>query len=240
MSNKPSAIEPAFDEWFCNNRQLLVEQNLKPAAKILEDIDLLEKVLIKWIDHQVIAESSDFNFNSSQPSLNLHSNLALDSIKKSSFPYDKQLLCWSYKHWFYRLEVLYLNNKTRLDQIKCKIITVDDVDLAYELYFRLASNEDTFDKLSIKYSLGAERYSGGSLPPQPLSSFPKSLRSELISMSAGDLLKPFKRGSSFIIFQMEEWRPSSFDEQAKLQLLQWEYEKWRSSILSGLILLITN
>ena len=72
------------------------------------------------------------------------------------------------------------------------------------------SQEDTFENLVIRYSVGQEKFQGGLFPRQPLDSFPKGLHLAS-TMDPGSLLKPFKYGKGFAVLELMEWYHAPLD-----------------------------
>ena len=168
------------------------------------------------------------------------SQLSLHAIKillESSSPEESSnhdIIVWSRYHWGHKIEALYLQNKNKLDQLTCRLLTVSSAELANELYFRLLSAEDTFENLVLNFSVGPEKYQGGLFPRQSLDSFPSSLHPQLRSMKPGSLLKPFKYGKGFAILELKEWYHSTLDASSEDQLLKWEYQSWSRNVLPHL------
>ena len=126
---------------------------------------------------------------------------------------------------------MYLQNKIKLDKIDCRLLSVSDKNLSYELYHRLKANEEGFDSILLKYSIGAEKFRGGRFENQSLSSFPKSLQSQLSSMEEGGILKPFAYNNGYSILVLDRRTPAEFDETTRENLLALEFERWSEAML---------
>lgn len=237
MKSSLVPLDPDPHEWLHEGRIHFLQDSLSRTAPLLKDIGLLDQVLNAWLIRELLSGSDDFSLEDSTL-LDVSTESLSSSLINSNLCDKKQLirlLQWARKKWGHRLETLYLNNQAKLDLVSCKLITVSNSNLAFELYCRLKGGEDTFDNISIKYGSGPERFKGGLFPLQPLDSFPRSLQFTLRHMKPGEYIKPFKYRDSFAIFQLNEWRPSTFDSHAQNQLLLWELETWQLAIMPSLM-----
>jgi len=236
MNSILAPLDPDPYEWLHEGRIHFLQNALSCTAPLLEDIGLLDNVLKAWLIRELLIDTDDF-FADDHSFQDILPESLSSSFINSNLCDKKQLsrlLEWARQKWGHRLETLYLNNQAKLDLVSCKLITVSNSNLAFELYCRLKGGEDTFDNISIKYGSGPERFKGGLFPLQPLDSFPRSMQSTLRHMKPGDYIKPFKYRGSFAIFQLNEWRPSTYDSHAQNQLLLWELESWQLAIMPSL------
>ena len=226
-------MQPDSQDWLTAQRIDFLTSKVDPISSLLQNSGLLDKVLFSWIDSEVISEvcanKSSFLYDHDKSSIDKQDDLSSDCDTTNS-----KIISWSKYHWGNKIETLYLQNKNRLDQLSCRLITVESSDFAYELYFRLLSEEDTFDNLVINYSIGKEKYQGGLFPRQSLDAFPKGLIPQLRSMKPGSLLKPFKYAKGFAILELKEWYHSTLDVSSEQQLLKWEYQSWKNYMVSEL------
>ena len=211
MSNSEKSslfIDPDPNSWLDEDRIRFLNYTLSPLFPFLKSTNLSDQVLIAWIGQEIEREADQYEFI-----------------------YDKSLLNWSYAQWGHRLEAMYLQNKTKLDKIDCRLLSVSDKNLSYELYHRLKANEESFDNLSLKHSIGPERFRGGRFENQSLSSFPKSLQPQLFSMEEGGILKPFAYNNGYSILLLDRRTPAEFDETTRENLLTLEFERWSEAML---------
>ena len=236
MQNSLVPLDPDPTEWLSEDRIHFLQNSVSPAAKLLEDISLLDEVLIGWLISEVISDAADFTLDGPFCENISFNSFSLASIKQQYCENDElaKILLWSKSRWNHRLEVLYLNKQAKLDLVSCRLISLEDESLAFELYCRLKSGEDSFANLSMKYGSGKERFNGGLFPLQPLESFPKAMQSILRQLKPGDFIKPFKFRGKYSICQLAEWRPSSYDTHSQKQLLLWEFETWLLAMLPSL------
>ena len=184
MNSTLAPLDPDPHEWLHEGRIHFLQNSLSCTAPLLNDIGLLDKVLSAWLIRELLIDFDNFSAEDS-----LSKDISLESLTSSFIDSNlcdkKQLSClleWARKKWGHRLETLYLNNQVKLDLVSCKLITVSNSNLAFELYCRLKGGEDSFDNISIKYGSGPERFKGGLFPLQPLDSFPRSMQSTLRHM----------------------------------------------------------
>ena len=234
MSNlsSQSFITPTPAEWVTSSLYDEIFSVLSHLQFLPNNSPLIPSLLSHWIEHQVLQvclPSSD-DFRSF-----LHSSgidpLECDYIPSSDST-NYKILEWSFYQWGHRLETLYLSRKDLLDTFTARLLSVDDQNLAYELYLRLKENEVDFSTLSIQYGTGPEKYRGGLLKAQSVSSLPSHLKNLVQSMHKGSFLKPFPYAKGYAVLQLEELNPALFDFQTKVKLLNLEFADWQSSIIS--------
>ena len=63
------------------------------------------------------------------------------------------------------VENLYLEHKSRFDQVMYSMIRCSQREKAQELYIRLRDDEDSFSQLASKYSEGSEQQVNGLIGP---------------------------------------------------------------------------
>lgn len=201
-------IDPNPSEWLDDNRIRFLNFTLAPLFSLLKSSKLSDQVLLAWLRNEVEKE------------VNPHESI-----------YDECLLNWSHKHWGRKLEALYLKNKSKLEKVNCRILTVPDKNLSYEIYHRLKANEESFNNLSLKYAIGPERFRGGRFENQPLSNFPKALQSQLRLMEEGSVLKPFAYNDGYAILVLDRRTSVEFDQTTRELLLKLEFDHWTKAML---------
>ena len=214
MTSTPAVfIDPIPSDWLNMDRIRYLRDSILPLYPLLQESNLLDKVLFAWLRHEILDEIS------------LCQNADLDQ--------ESLLLQWCRQHWGHRLESLYLANKSNLDLVSYRILTVQTSHLAHELYHRLKANEATFDHLCIAYSVGDEKFKGGRFTDIPLSSFPASLQAAFTSMQVGDLHKPLKNGDHFVVLELLKYRPVSFNAQSERNLLLLQLKDWQQGMIEA-------
>ena len=206
--NSSLFIDPDPITWLNSDRIRFLNYSLSPLFLFLKSTNLINQVLLAWIGKEIEKEAKQY-----------------ESI------YDKPLLNWSHAQWGHNLETMYLQNKTKFDKINCRLLSVSDKNLSYELYHRLKANEESFDSLSLKYSIGPERFRGGRFENQSLSTFPESLQSQLFSMEVGGVLKPFAYNNGYSILVLDRRTPAEFDRTTRENLLALQFELWSEAML---------
>ena len=203
-------IDPAPEEWFTQERRFRLKAAIGTALPLLIRSDVLVRVIDAWIRIELGETESDMD---------------------SSF-------IWARSQWGHRLDSLFLQKKDQLDQASCKLIRVRQPGLALELYHRVVANEASFEELSQQYGVGKERFNGGLINQQPLSSFPAYLSQLLRKLQPGEVSKPFRMGSLHGFVQLEAFVPAIHGEASEALLLKQELQHWikaMSEHLAGLL-----
>jgi parvulin-like peptidyl-prolyl isomerase len=203
-------LDPAPEEWLSTSRICKLRSELGDAVSLLSEAGVLRSVLIYWIRRE-LGETED------NPSASIS---------------------WARSHWEHRLDSLFLQRKDYLDQASCSILRVKEQGLALELYHRLLAQEASFEELSMKFSVGPERFHGGLLKQQSLSNLPGNFGRFLRKLEPGELTKPLKLGEQFVIIQLKSFAPAVYGEASKLQLLELELKFWLDGMTAHLEALV--
>lgn len=206
-------LEPHPTEWLNHDRIKYLYDCILPLKPLLLESDLLDKLLLAWLNHEILYE--------------------INSGKDSELKDETLLLKWCRKQWGHCLESLYLASKNKLDLVSYRIITVNTSSFAHELYYRLKGNEASFDELCILYSVGNEKYYGGKFLDVPLSNFPIVMQSTFSSMKEGDLHKPVKNGKTYAVVQLLKYAPASLDQQSERRLLLLQLNDWQQMMIAA-------
>lgn len=206
-------IDPIPSDWLNSNRMRYLHDSILPLYPLLEWSNLLDRLLFAWFKKEILDE------------VNPSQSLEVDE--------ESLLLQWCRQQWGHRLETLYLANKSKLDVVSYRILTVKTSHLAHELYHRLKANEATFDNLCITYSVGNEKFKGGKFTDISLSTFPASMQTAFTSMKVGDLHKPLKNGDYFVVLELLEYKSASFNDQSERNLLLLQLNDWQQGMIEA-------
>ena len=116
---------------------------------------------------------------------------------------------WLWSNWCKRefenqIPDYFLKKKELIDSVTYSLITLNDKDLADELYIRIKEEEEPFWLVSKKYSQGPERNYDGRIGPVPLSKLNPYLRNLLVISNDGQIWPPRKIEDFWIIVKLEK------------------------------------
>ena len=123
-------------------------------------------------------------------------------------------------------ETEFINSKTLLDQYTYSLITVNESDLAYELYLQIDSEEAEFSSLAKKYSSEVNTNKSGLIGPQGLGNVHPVLKEKLLTAKKGELLNPFKIDNWWAIVRLEEKVEAKLDDFARQRITLSLFDKW--------------
>ena len=112
----------------------------------------------------------------------------------------------------------YLSNKENMDNVKYSMLRVEEYGLAMELYLKIKDDNEDFNKLVRKYSIGIEKKTGGVIGPLPLERVNNFMRPKLCKNNLNNLNKPFKYNNEWVIFRLEEYKESKLDQKTIMKL----------------------
>ena len=130
------------------------------------------------------------------------------------------------QRWGRKLYSYFLERKRDLDQVICSLMYLRDMDLAQELYFRLAEGEESFAELARQYSEGKEAQTGGRVGPIELGKLPSELVRMFYGGQPGQLWFPTAIGGWVIIARLEASLPARLDATMRQYLLNELLEAW--------------
>ena len=123
-------------------------------------------------------------------------------------------------------ETEFINSKIILDQYTYSLITVEDSDLAYELYLQIESEEAEFTTLARKYSSEGNTNKMGIFGPQSIGNVHPVLKEKLLNAKKGDLLNPFQVDKWWVILRLEEKIEAKLDDFVRSKITLSLFDKW--------------
>lgn len=176
------------------------------------------------------SDTSTFVQNWSETRDDLFLTLLPKSKIKMYATCENLMLKWASNEWGHRLESLYLERKSSLDQISCSLIRVVDPLLASEIYHRLRSDNVPFDQLSWQFGEGPERKNSGLFPLMRVSQLPDGFMPLIRKLNEGDVLKPHRIGKWNVIIQLHKYVQSQFNVETQELILKTELDAWSSAV----------
>ncbi len=125
-----------------------------------------------------------------------------------------------------KAEAHFLKRKDQLDQYIYSLIRVKNSDLAYELYLQIEEQDKTLSELASKHSEGPEKDTNGKIGPSSITIVHPLLREQLKTSNKGELIKPFKIESWWVIARLEDKMEVSFDENMKAKMSLELFDLW--------------
>ena len=194
--------------------KISIEQNLYETEiknfylknKILNKNDLLNILKIKGISEE-----------------ELHYQITLP-LKISKF---------GAQHFQEELKSYFLERKDLLDEYTFNILRVKNKDIAYELYFRVDSDESDFTNLSESFSFYSELYPKGLFGPKNLQGMNPIIINRLINTSPGELIQPFQIDEWWIILKLLKREKAKLDKTTTKMLLQEIFNKFVNKLVNN-------
>ena len=140
---------------------------------------------------------------------------------------------FSAQHFQEELKSYFLERKDFLDEYTFNIIRVKNKDIAYELYFRLDSDESDFTSLSESFSYYSELYPKGLFGPKNLQGMNPIIINRLIIASPGELIQPFQIDEWWIIIKLLKREKAKLDKTTTKMLLQEIFNKFVNKLVNN-------
>ena len=131
------------------------------------------------------------------------------------------------------LKSYFLERKDFLDEYTFNIIRVKNKEIAYELYFRLDSEESDFTYLSERFSYYSELYPKGLFGPKNLQGINPIIKDKLIITSPGELIQPFQVDEWWIILKLIKKKKAKLDKITTNMLLQEIFNKFINNLVNN-------
>jgi len=131
------------------------------------------------------------------------------------------------------IESYFLKRKDFLDEYTFNILRLKNKDLAYELYFRIDSEESDFLKLSETYSYYSELYPKGLFGPKNLQGINPLIVNKLIFASPDELIQPFQVDEWWIILKLINKKKSKLDKPTRDMLLKEIFNKFVNNMVKN-------
>lgn len=128
--------------------------------------------------------------------------------------------------WETLVESYFCQRKTQIDQVIFWMIRVKDLDIAEEIYFRLAAAEDTFFELAPRYSTGMEAKTRGISGPVELGKLDPVLANALITLQPDEVLPPIQVSGWWVVLQLETIISATLDEDLRQRLIEELFNQW--------------
>lgn len=125
----------------------------------------------------------------------------------------------------HKLQEYFIERKLFLDRVVLSRITVQEQELAEELYSQIVEGA-RFEQLAQEYSLAEDRIVNGMMGPVSRGTLPDHLRTVIDSASTGDVLAPLELDKNWCIFRVEQFLPASLDGPLQQELQNQLFEQW--------------
>ncbi len=150
---------------------------------------------------------------------------------------DRELRLQKFKtaKWENQVESHFCQRKTQMDQVVFSMIRVKELDIAEEIYFRLASKESSFAELAPLYSEGMEAKTKGISGPVELGKIDPALSSRLVAGQPEEVLPPANISGWWVVVQLEAIIAVQLDDGTRQRLTDELFNIWVNEELQKLL-----
>ena len=237
MKNSDVLLEPSPQDWCTPERLNILSSEFEKVVSLLLWSKQLDGILSQWVQRQILRDVL-LNQSISEVDSNLdYGDPPVGWTKEDWSLYcqqDQVLLSWCRSHWRQRLEAMFLARKSLLDRVTFRMIRVDNLDLANELYFRIRAGEETLERLSWEFGQGDERFMGGLIKNKRLEDLPSIFYPLITNLKSFEVQVPRKIGKLYAIYQLSDRQQAHFDDSVADLLLMGEFKRWQASVVEHL------
>jgi parvulin-like peptidyl-prolyl isomerase len=128
--------------------------------------------------------------------------------------------------WGQDLDSYFYQRKPQLDRVIYSLITISDIGIAQEIYFRIQEGEQSFAELAREYAQGPEAQTDGLVGPVELQSLHPMLARVLSISQPQQLSPPTQIGEWIVIVRLEKLLPAQMDRQMRQRLVNERFQSW--------------
>lgn len=137
-----------------------------------------------------------------------------------------------------RVEAHFLGRRAALDQLVFRMMRLERLGLAEELYLRLVDDHARFGDLAEQHALGEERHTRGLVGPMPVGQPHPRIAQALARLAPGELHPPFAVDNAVVLLRLERRLPAQLHEPLRFQLmrelLELDLEATTASVIEAL------
>ena len=131
------------------------------------------------------------------------------------------------------VEPLFLDSKSKLDQVMYSLIRCSERAKANEIFLRLSEEESSFATLASQYSEGYEQQVNGLIGPLEIGRINPAIAERLRISKEGQVWEPFQEQQWWVILRLEKLIPARLDSDMRVRLIDALYEEWiKKQVLS--------
>ena len=237
MENSDVLLEPSPQDWCTPERLNILSSEFEKAVSLLLWSQQLDGILSQWVQRQILRDVLLHQSISEVDSRLEQIDPPVGWSEEDWWLYGQKnqlLLSWCRSHWRHRLEAMFLARKSLLDRVTFRMIRVDNLDLANELYFRIRAGEETLERLSWKFGQGDERFMGGLIKNKRLEELPRMFYPLITNLKSLEVQVPRKIDKLYAIYQLRDRQQALFDDSMADELLMGEFKRWQTSVVEHL------
>lgn len=119
-----------------------------------------------------------------------------------------------------KVEAHFLARRAALEQLVFRMMRLERLGLAEELYLRLVDDHARFGDLAEQHALGEERHTRGLVGPMPVGQPHPRIAQALARLAPGELHPPFSVDNAVVLVRLERRLPAQLNEPLRRQLLR--------------------
>jgi len=145
-----------------------------------------------------------------------------------------QVVQYREERWGPFAQSLYLQHKERFDLVTYHRLEASNPDVMQEIYFRLKDGEESWEGLARQFP-GAPTEATALQGPIPVAEVEAPVLATLRQSEPGHVARPVQVGSQVIVVALEQFQPSTFDDEVRTALLRQAFDDWISQEYSKML-----
>lgn len=139
-----------------------------------------------------------------------------------------QVVRYREERWGPAVNSLYLQKKDRFDLVRYRRLQAGDADVMQEIYFRLKDREESWESLARQFP-GAPADATALVGPVAVSAVEQPILQQLRDLEPGKVGRPLQVEDQVVVVALEEFIPSTLDQEIRDTLLRQAFEEWLQS-----------
>ncbi|MGB6170222.1 MAG: peptidylprolyl isomerase [Geitlerinemataceae cyanobacterium] len=131
------------------------------------------------------------------------------------------------------VEEHFTQNKTSFDRVVLSRIVVEEPEMAQNLKAQLQEGASSFEALAKAHSMTDDRSANGLMGAVAMGQLPPAIRNQIQDKNLGEVVGPFQMEGRYMLLRIEEWLPTSLDNNLRQQLQNRFFDQWVQEKLKG-------
>ena len=190
--------------------------------KELETIEVTEKreeeLLEKYMLDNDLKTKDDLDFEMKQKKID--KRILIDILSR-----PEKVVKYRSERWGEQINTLYLQNKEKYNLVTYNLLEANDIDVMYEVHFRIKDKEETWSDIAKKFP-GGNQSSTARFGPIPVSQVDERLLTKLKNLKVNEVSKPFSYRNRFAIAGLIKFEGEKLNNEIKADLLRAKFENW--------------
>ena len=172
-----------------------------------------------YMQERKLVSEEEFKNNTSEEKI-INEELLVEILTQ-----PERVVKYRERRWGDIINTLYLKKKEKYNLVTYYKIEGNNIEVLYEIYFRIKDGEETWEQIARKMR-GGNQHSSAKFGPEVITNMQRRLVEKLKSLKLNEVSRPFSYNNAFAIVSPIEYTGGVLNEEIKQKLLKEEFEDW--------------